>query len=73
MLRNLSHVKKARINSADVLADVLDKVYKRLKEQLQTQSDLDADIQVWKQNHINIEVTTLRDIITKSDRGYPTI
>ncbi|PIL37409.1 hypothetical protein GSI_01103 [Ganoderma sinense ZZ0214-1] len=39
------HVKKARINSADVLADALDKVYKKLRDQLQNQSDLDAEIQ----------------------------
>ncbi|RPD66877.1 hypothetical protein L227DRAFT_7229 [Lentinus tigrinus ALCF2SS1-6] len=37
--------KKARINSADILADGLDKVYGRLKVQLKTNSDLDSDIQ----------------------------
>ncbi|TFK94263.1 hypothetical protein K466DRAFT_593763 [Polyporus arcularius HHB13444] len=39
------YAKKARINSADVLADGLDKVYARLKTQIKANSDLDSDIQ----------------------------
>ena len=46
ILRTSSHVKKAQINSADVLADALEKAYKKLKEQIKGHSDLDADIQV---------------------------
>ncbi|TBU41458.1 Spc98 family-domain-containing protein [Dichomitus squalens] len=39
------HAKKARINSEDVLADALEKAYKKLKNQIKGHSDLDADIQ----------------------------
>ena len=41
-----SYAKKARITSADILADGLDKVYARLKTQIKTSSDLDSNIQV---------------------------
>ena len=43
------HAKKARINSEDVLADAFEKTYKRLKDQVKDQSDLDSDIQVGSQ------------------------
>ena len=50
ILKISSHVKKAQINSADVLADALEKAYKKLKEQIKGHSDLDADIQVCTQS-----------------------
>ena len=46
LLSACRHAKKARINSADVLADALDKTFTKLKAQLKSTSDLDADIQV---------------------------
>ena len=53
-----------------MLADALDKVYKRLKEQLQNQSDLDADIQVLKPDRV-VERAFLSYFIFTSDRESP--
>ena len=70
ILRLFSHVKKAQINSADVLADALEKAYKKLKEQIKGHSDLDADIQVRKQDRV-VERTFLSYFIFTSDRESP--
>ena len=58
-MRISSHVKKAQINSADVLADALEKAYKKLKEQIKGHSDLDADIQVCTQRAFVADPTVL--------------
>ncbi|KAI1796107.1 Spc98 family-domain-containing protein [Ganoderma leucocontextum] len=77
------HVKKARITSADVLADALDRVYKKLKEQIQNHSDLDADIQRSRiPDHLkllvflsnaptSITLATAKAIIDKIDNSQP--
>ena len=59
ILRTSSHVKKAQINSADVLADALEKAYKKLKEQIKGHNDLDADIQVCTQRAFIVDPTVL--------------